>query len=259
MIGTVTLAERPELAAAVPELLASRWPAFMLEGRPGHDADMAMLLAAYAPQHQVLLMEDDAVLGAGLSLPIAWDGTVADLPAGWDGVVTAAADLAAGGAAPTAVSALSVTLAPAAAGRGLAVPVIRAMKQAAAGIGAGGMLVPVRPVHKARYPLIHLGRYVGWRTPAGDVFDPWLRLHMGLGAEVLDIAERSLTVHGSVAEWERWTGLALPDSGTYVIPGGLVPLEVDHDADRATYAEPNVWMLYREGDGTSSARAEDGR
>jgi hypothetical protein len=49
-----------------------------------------------------------------------------------------------------------------------------------------------------------------------------------------------------VAEWEAWTGLALPDSGAYVFPDGLAPLRVDREADRATYWEPNVWMVHPE-------------
>ena len=42
----------------------------------------------------------------------------------------------------------------------------------------------------------------------------------------------------------NWTGLALPGSGRYVIPGGLVPLSVDVGADRGVYREPNVWVAH---------------
>ncbi|MDQ1645571.1 MAG: hypothetical protein QOJ50_1755, partial [Cryptosporangiaceae bacterium] len=124
----------------------------------------------------------------------------------------------------------------------LAEVIVRALKAAAVAIGAPGLLVPVRPILKPQYPLIPLERYVAWRTAEGDVFDPWLRLHQRLGAEVLAIADDSLLVTGTVAEWEGWTGLALPDSGAYVVPGGLVPLHVDVTADTGTYREPNVWV-----------------
>ncbi|HET9516262.1 MAG TPA: hypothetical protein VFO77_00900 [Actinoplanes sp.] len=241
---TVSLAERPDLAGAISQILASRWPTFMLAGRPGHEADLPQLLAANAA-HQVLLVDgSDDVLGVGLSLPLTWDGSVADLPGGWDAVVSASDALLRDGAAPNMVSALSVTLTPQAAGRGLAADVVRAMLAAAVQAGAPGLLVPVRPVWKSRYPLIPLAEYVTWRNAAGEVFDPWLRLHLGLGAKVLGIAERSLTVTGSVGEWEDWTGLAMPGSGSYPIPGGIVPLQVDVGADRATYCEPNVWVLH---------------
>ncbi len=240
---TVTLADRPDLISDVAGVLASRWPAFMLTGHPGHQVDLPALLAVSAPAHQVLLLDaDDRALGVGLSVPLEWDQTVAGLPAGWDAAVTASAQLLASGRTPTMVSALSVTLAPEAAGRGLAGDVIRAMKAAAMRVGAPGMLVPVRPVWKPRYPLIPMERYAAWRTADGEVFDPWLRLHLELGARQLALAEGSLTVTGTVSEWEQWTGMRLPDTGAYVIPGGLAPLQIDVAADRGIYREPNVWV-----------------
>lgn len=50
---------------------------------------------------------------------------------------------------------------------------------------------------------------------------------------------------GTVAEWEGWTGLALPESGEYVIPDGLSVLRVDREGDVGVYEEPNVWMRHR--------------
>jgi hypothetical protein len=241
----VALAERPELAAAIPDVLASRWPAFMLAGRPGHQVDLGQLLAVDAPQHQILLVDAaDEVLGVGLSIPLEWDGTVSGLPGGWDAAVTASADLLACGRTPTMVSALSVTIKPGAAGQGHAASIVRGLKAAAAAAGAPGLLVPVRPVYKPRYPLVPFTEYVAWRGPGGEVFDPWLRLHVSLGARILAIAEASLTVTGTVAEWESWSGLAMPASGEYVIPGGQVPLTVDVTADQCVYQEPNVWVFH---------------
>ena len=53
-----------------------------------------------------------------------------------------------------------------------------------------------------------------------------------------------MVISGSVAEWEAWSGLAFPASGEYVVPGALVPVEVDREHDVATYVEPNVWMRH---------------
>jgi hypothetical protein len=50
-----------------------------------------------------------------------------------------------------------------------------------------------------------------------------------------------------VAEWEEWVELPLPESGTYVFPHALAPLEVDREADRCEYWEPNVWVRHRIG------------
>jgi GNAT superfamily N-acetyltransferase len=241
----VTLADRPDLAAAIPGVLASRWPAFMLAGRPGHDVDLARLAVA-APHHQVLLLDEAGeVLGVGLSVPLNWDGTTGGLPAGWDGAVTAGADLLARGGAPTAVSALSITLAPAATGRGFAADMIRALREAAARAGAGALIAPVRPVLKSRHPRTPMARYLTWRTAEGRVFDPWVRLHLDLGGTILGVAYPSMTISGTVAEWQEWTGVPMPCSGEYVIPGGLRPLLVDAAADRGVYREPNVWIAHR--------------
>ena len=242
----VTLAERPDLAPAVVDVITSRWPAFMLAGEPGHGADLTELASA-VPQHQLALLaeNDDEVLGVGRSVPLHWDGTAAGLPAGWDGAVTAAAELVEQGAAPTAVSALSITLTPAATGRGLASPLLAGMKRAASQAGASALIVPVRPVLKSRYPLMPMDQYVAWRTEQGAVFDPWLRLHLAHGGTILGIADPSLTVTGSLDEWSDWVGLPLGESGEYVIPGGLVPLTVDRQANIAIYREPNVWVRHR--------------
>jgi len=71
-----------------------------------------------------------------------------------------------------------------------------------------------------------------------------MRLHERLGARVATALPHSMRITGTVDEWETWTELALPESGTYVFPCGLAPLSVDRDADVATYWEPNVWMIH---------------
>jgi hypothetical protein len=241
----VTLEQRPDLAPAIPDVLASRWPTFLLAGRPGHDVNMFALLAA-APQHQVLLLDtDDAVLGVGLSVPLDWDRTVDGLPAGWDGAVSCAARLIDAGGAANAVSALSITLRPAAGGRAIAARMVTALKAAAAGVGIDALIAPVRPVLKSQYPLAPMAQYLTWRTPDDQVFDPWLRLHLRLGGVQVGVAYPSVTIKGTVAEWQEWTDLSLPAAGEYVIAGGLVPLTVDRRADLATYREPNVWFVHR--------------
>ncbi len=240
----VTIADRPDLAAAVPAVLASRWPVFMLAGRPGHDRDLAAVLRQ-VPEHQVALIDPaDNVLGVGLSVPLRWDGTPEGLPAGWDGAVSASAELLDRGATATAACALSITIAPEAAGRGLAVDLVHALKDTAARAGVRALITPVRPALKERYPLIAMSDYVTWRTPDGRAFDPWLRLHLRAGATRLTVADPSMTITGTVAEWTGWTGLAFPGSGSFIVPGGLAPLVVDLDAGTGRYQEANVWVAH---------------
>lgn len=243
VLTKVTLAQRPDLVTRIPDVLASRWPVYMLAGRPGHDEDLARLLLS-APDNQIVLLAGEDAVGVGLSVPLTWDGTPAGLPAGWDGAVSASAALHASGAAPNAFCAVSITIMPEVAGRDIGVDMIRALRRAAGAAGARALIGPVRPIHKHRYPLIPMAEYARWRTPDGAVFDPWLRAHLAEGAAQLTVEEVSMTITGTVAQWQGWSGLAMPASGRYVVPGALAPVEVDVSADRGVYREPNVWVSH---------------
>ncbi|MEX0791154.1 MAG: N-acetyltransferase, partial [Actinomycetota bacterium] len=61
---------------------------------------------------------------------------------------------------------------------------------------------------------------------------------------ILRAAPQSLRITGTVAEWESWTGMPFPATGTYVIPDGLATLEIDRLRDIGSYWEPNVWMRH---------------
>ncbi|MCK8681485.1 hypothetical protein [Streptomyces lichenis] len=110
--------------------------------------------------------------------------------------------------------------------------------------GLTQVLAPVRPTTKERYPLTPIERFMTWRREDGTALDPWIRTHERLGATLLAAAPASQTMTGTVAEWEKWTGLALPESGEYVIPGGLTVLHVDRAAGTGVYREPNIWMRH---------------
>ena len=111
------------------------------------------------------------------------------------------------------------------------------------------LIAPVRPIWKERYPLVPIERYANWRRADGRLFDPWMRVHERLGADVLKPEPCSLRITGTVAEWEEWTRMSFPESGEYWFPGGLAPLTISRDADRGRYWEPNVWMHHRRGRG----------
>ena len=53
-----------------------------------------------------------------------------------------------------------------------------------------------------------------------------------------------MIIRGSRTDWETWTGLKLPQSGQYYIPGALNPMEMDIEKDDGVYIEPNVWMVH---------------
>jgi hypothetical protein len=53
------------------------------------------------------------------------------------------------------------------------------------------------------------------------------------GGEIIAPKARSLRITGTVAQWEAWTELPFPESGSYVFPHGLAPPEGDRERDRA--------------------------
>jgi hypothetical protein len=53
-----------------------------------------------------------------------------------------------------------------------------------------------------------------------------------------------MTMRGSVADWERWTGLAMPESGLYVVARATSPVRIDRERDEGVYYDENVWMVH---------------
>jgi hypothetical protein len=106
------------------------------------------------------------------------------------------------------------------------------------------LIAPVRPGAKSAYPLAPMERYVRWENADGLPLDPWIRVHTRMGAAILRVAPRTLVIEGTVADWERWTDMRFPDSGSYVVPGALQPVVIDRDTDLGRYDDPNVWMRH---------------
>ncbi|AQZ63291.1 hypothetical protein BKM31_19110 [[Actinomadura] parvosata subsp. kistnae] len=121
-------------------------------------------------------------------------------------------------------------------------------------IVAAGWGVPVRwngnvedlpPTLKARYPLTPMSRFMTRTRPDGAPLDPWLRTHHRMGAWMSCPAERSMVMTGSAADWEKWADMSFPESGSYVVPGALVPVMIDRQHDRGELVESNVWVQRR--------------
>ena len=74
--------------------------------------------------------------------------------------------------------------------------------------------------------------------------DPWLRVHVRLGAEFVRVCPTSMTIPGTLAQWRGWTGLPFDTSGLVVVPDALVPVHVDVEQNHAVYIEPNVWLRH---------------
>lgn len=248
----VPYSERPDLVERLGEV-EDVWPEFIHQTGETFNTLWGRVRREF-PDYQLVLYDADAdrVAGRGQTIPFRWDGAFEDLPDGVDGVLRR---VFGDGGEATALSALVAVVDPRYQGRGLSRLVIEGMRGVAAAHGLDALLAPVRPTLKARYPLAAMERYLAWRRADGQLFDPWLRVHERLGGEILGVCPGSLVVEGTVAEWEAWTGMAFPDSGSYVVEGALVPVEIDCAQDVGRYVEPNVWMRHSVSAG--AARAGD--
>lgn len=109
---------------------------------------------------------------------------------------------------------------------------LSALRDRAAEAGLRHVIAPVRPALKARYPLASMSDFAHWTRGDGLHLDPWIRTHQRLGATVLAPAPRSMVVSGTVAEWEKWTAMAFPQTGRYVVADALDLVEIDRERDR---------------------------
>ena len=243
VVSMHTAAERPDLwERGIDSALV--WPEYNLHGDVLNQ--WWGLLDEELAEFQFVLYDDaeDVVVAEGHTGAFVWDGDDASLPGGIDdAIATVFADRRAGREV-TALCALAAETPRDGRRRGMAVEILSGMRTLAVRHGLRHLVAPVRPSMKERYPLTPIERYVGWRRPDGELLDPWMRVHERLGARVSTPLPESMLITGSVAEWESWTGLTLPESGEYVFPEGLAPLTVDVAADRCTYWEPNVWMVH---------------
>ncbi|GAA2264752.1 hypothetical protein GCM10010145_43940 [Streptomyces ruber] len=248
-VTVVRHSERPALWDRVPEVFAGVVPEYNLHG----DVNSAYWTRLFEefPDHQFALYDEEAddILGAGRSVPRPWDGTPGGLGAGLDDSMARAFRAHDAGTPPDALCALGIEIPRAHQGRGLSRVLLRQMTALARAGGLSHVIVPVRPTRKDRYPLVPIERYATWTRADGSPFDPWVRVQVGCGGVVAAAVARSSRITGTVADWEAWTGMAFPDDGAYVFPGGLATVHIDHGRDRGSYWEPAVWVTHDVRDG----------
>ncbi len=238
----VTTADRPDLDAEAAAAFRGGWPEFIF-----HDPVTAAYIERveqYFPGFDVLLLESGRVVAGGWGVPLRWDGSVGDLPDGYDGALVRAVEGHEADEPPICLSIMATAVRDDLRGQGLAGRVLSALRDRAAAAGLTSVVAPVRPALKARYPLTPMDDFATWVRDDGLHLDPWIRTHQRLGATILGTAHRSMIIEGTVSEWESWTGIALPQSGTYVIPGALDLLHVSRENDSGVHSEPNLWMRH---------------
>jgi len=243
-LQTFAFDDRPDLHKQAEKIFSVGWPEFIFHD-PVADQQMGRVRQWFADLSLLLVDGTDQIVAGGWAVPVCWDGSLEDLPGGYDeSLVRAVALREAGGRADTLVIAAAAVREDLQ-GRGLAAHMLGLLVSAGERAGLTRVIAPVRPTSKARYPLTTMDEFMKWTRADGTALDPWLRTHHRMGARVLGAAERSMTMTGSVADWETWVGFALPASGSYVVPGALAPLLIDRTTDQGELVEPNVWMQHR--------------
>jgi GNAT superfamily N-acetyltransferase len=227
------------------ELSEASWPEFMLHD-PIANENWHELFDRFS-EYQFALMdtENDRMAAIGNSLPFYWDQPLEELPeGGWDWVLLEAVDGHKQGVTPNIQSAIQINIHPDYRSQGFSTRMVQAMRAIGQLRGFKYLVAPVRPTQKSNYPLISIDNYIKWTNDEGLPFDAWLRVHARLGAKIIKPCHEAMTIPGTRLEWEDWTGLKLPQSGNYYIPGALNPMEMDIENDQGIYIEPNVWMVH---------------
>jgi len=241
----ITPANCPEFRKLVAPLAEASWPEFMLHDVVADEHWGALFERFPDYQFGYLDPSSGAAVAMGNSVPLRWSAGFDELPDdGWDWALAEAVQTHRAGLAPNVQCAIQINIRPDYRGKGLSPRMVEIMRSIGRSKGFRSLIAPVRPSQKSQYPLANIDRYIQWMTPDGLPFDAWLRVHARLGATIIKACHRAMTIRGTVAEWQSWTGLHFPESGSYVIPGALNPVEFDLEADQGLYIEPNVWMVH---------------
>lgn len=242
---TFTLRERPEREDEFDRLSDVAWPRFLRQRDAlGYGQYWPHLFTTWADWQLLLIDGMGPTIAVTHAVPLVWNGEAADLPDSIADILRRASADHDAGRKPTALCALAAMIDPRYRGQHMSPVAVRAMVDLARAHGLGTLIAPVRPPAKSLYPLAPMERYVRWENADGLPLDPWIRVHVRMGARIQRVAPRTLVIEGTVAEWERWTDMRFPDSGDYVVPDALQPVVIDRDADLGRYEDPNVWMRH---------------
>jgi hypothetical protein len=220
-------------------------PLGFLSHTQAHSRDYGRLLDQYADLQLCLLDEETGeTLALANCVPAMWDLSDTSLPIeGWDWIVADGGRGQDRGMEVLAGLAISVPMEHR--GKGYAQRMIVEMRNLRDRLGYRALILPVRPSAKCHHPEVSMDSYLGWKDDRGRVYDPWLRSHLSAQGRLVGICERSMVVDQSIDFWEEWSVLPFETSGSHVVDGALVPVEIDIVGGRGVYEEPNVWITYQ--------------
>lgn len=242
-----TLGERPDLVDTLRHDVDAQgrpvWPEFLTHGEVAgrHWHHLHEDFAAY----QLMLLDGSgAVVASARAAPFSWDGSPWGLPEGWDEQFERTISDLRSAVPPNTLGALVIVVDPERRGERLGGAMIGALRACAELHGFRWLVACVRPTAMDRYPLTPIERYAYWTRPDGLPFDPWIRLHVRMGGRIVRPAPRSMRIAGTVSDWEAWTGMAMPESGPYVVSGAAAVVEIDRGLDVGVHFDPNVWIVH---------------
>ncbi|KAA3636336.1 MAG: GNAT family N-acetyltransferase [Calditrichaeota bacterium] len=244
MYKIITCAENPELVLEANKRVYAEWPEFML-----HDETSMRFSELFQnlPQFQFVLVDSktDAVVSFANSVPLAYDTEIQKLPdKGWDWALIKGLDEAIAGVTPTILCAIQIVVFGENRGKGISQETLTAMKNNGKKFGLNSAVAPVRPNRKHEFPNESIDDYIKRFREDGLPFDPWLRVHARVGASIVKPCPLSMTIKGTVTEWESWTTMKFKKSGFHIVPGALSPVRISLEDDHGVYIEPNVWMYH---------------
>ncbi|MCG7497461.1 hypothetical protein MHO82_11340 [Vibrio sp. Of7-15] len=234
------LNDRKDLTTQVASLDDRSWPLFLQNG----DAKSWSHFYDELSEYVLVLTQHDQVIAVGFTVPVVWDGKPENLPSSIENVLNNGLEVKRNNLEANTLIPIGALVDPASQGKGLSTKILIEMKKLALAMGLSSLVVPVRPTKKAQYPLQSIHEYATWKNSDGYLYDPWLRVHEKLGAEIINVVENTLEVTSSLEDWAQWTDMVFPTSGEYVVKGALSPVTVNTEKGIATYLDPNVWMLH---------------
>jgi hypothetical protein len=235
----------PDYRDRAGDIGEASWPEFMMHDLVANENWHELFDRFSEYQFAMLDTETERMAAMGNSLPFHWDHPLEELPeGGWDWVFLKAVEDQQNGVEPNIQSAIQIAIHPDYRSRRLSTGMVKAMRAIGQSRAFKYLVAPVRPNQKSKYPLISIDDYIKWTDGEGLPFDAWLRVHARLGARIIKPCHEAMKIHGTRAEWEEWTGMKFPQSGTYFIPGALNPMEMDIEKDEGIYIEPNVWVVH---------------
>lgn len=227
----------------IEDINEKAWPKFM-QGERVMRSYWGFLLGNFH-KYQHVLTHDNVVIAIVNSAPIWLDPDVNQLHD--NGIYWGLKQVTHNyykGIKPNTLLALQIVVNPDFRGKRLSYECIKILKKLAQTSGFDRVVIPLRPSLKHLYPLVNKNDYINWKNEEGFPYDPWLRVHIKAGGEVVKQC-KGISIRASIQEWEEWTGLCFRSTGEYIVSDALNPVYADLDKNLVTYTQDNVWVLHK--------------